>query len=208
MSNIIHTHRTLFLWLALLVAVSVAGCGVDQSPLAADEEAVLQPAAKKGGKGKGPGDSTVNEKTMEENGIAAEMGSAGGKLTVQVQSGDELLIDQENLRIRFKVPKGALSRKESIEMTVEGSWIGLGDQSEPLAITFGPSGLVFKKVCTLTISAGPGLVKNVDIKKLQAWHEHDGILDQAGIRAFTVDETGLNMQVEVPGFSRYFIGRY
>ena len=204
MLNAIHTHRKLMLLLALLVAVSMAGCGVDSAPLAPDEGAVPQPAAKKVKKDKKEKEpSNTNQidqtgmsdkdKVMGEREIIRNIPKKGGKITVQ----------EDRLKITFRVAKNALQETTPIEMKVKGETVS------DLEIEFGPDGLVFEKPCELNVKLS-GWRVDADFADLKTKHIHaDGTVNQAGIISFSIDDAGdIHMKVEVPGFSRYRITRY
>lgn len=163
------------------------------------EQELLQPAAKKGGNGKR--DRRVNQTSTEDNHISGDFNGSGGKITVKANEDAEWM-DGE-LKIMFEVPGGALERGETIDMTIHGS------KASDLVIDFGPSGLVFKKSCTLKIDLGPSLV-DINPKHIEPWHQHgDGSVDDAGIlEVIFGDDGSLSVKIAVDGFSRYGIRRH
>ena len=198
MSN---STRTLILLLALLVAVAVAGCGVDSSPLASDEGMVLQPAAKKVKKDKKDPSNTnqvdqtgmsEKDKVMGERRIIRNIPTKGGKITVQ----------EDGLKITFRISKNALSETTPIEMTIKGETVS------DLEIEFGPDKLVFEELCELKVNLS-GWRVDADFADLNVKHIHaNGKVDQVGIVSFSIDDVGgVCLKVKVPGFSRYWINR-
>ena len=151
--------------------------------------------------------------TEAENDIGAD----GGKLTVQI--GGDMDVTIGHLKVTLEVPKGALRKGETIEMSVYGVHPDYPDGEKILAphqirasnlvIDFGPDGLEFKKSCTLKIRLGAELN---DLKEgdLEPWHQHgDGTVNQAGIISYYVTDTGgVAADISVDGFSRYGLKRY
>ena len=201
--------------LAVLAALAAFafGCGADSSPTAAVDDPVFDPspAAKKAKgladngdkkKAQGTGDDPTyeaysapkaNGKTEDSRVISELFGSRGGKITVE----------QEDLKITFEVPKGAVKKNTLIEMTVKG------DSAKDLDVSFGPSGLLFQKLCTLDIKLY-GRAIDVKIEEIEAVHVGaDGTEDTAGIEsvAYYPETDHLHVEIEVPGFSRYLIRR-
>ena len=202
--------------LALLAFIAGPVEAVEESSWGAIKQAVDDNgvAAKKGGKGKGNKSVKVhNGSTEAEN----DIGAAGGKLTVQVDGDMDVTIG--DLKVTLEVPKNALPKGETIQMSVYGVHPDYpdGDQILPekkirasnLVIDFGPDGLEFRKSCRLKIRLGAEL-NDLKEGELEPWHQHgNGQVNQAGIISYYVTDTGgVAADISVDGFSRYGLKRY
>jgi hypothetical protein len=130
---------------------------------------------------------------------------------------------RDDLEIEFRVPAGALNRPTKITMTV------YGNKLSDLVLAFEPDGLVFNKPAQLKLKIGAERIDRslLDLETLllpfadlQAYHEHDGSVENAAITSVKTYIYALllgevesplplgvydyaRIEVSVPGFSRY-----
>jgi hypothetical protein len=126
--------------------------------------------------------------------VSGLLGLTGGVLTVVEDNGPG---PQDDLRVDFRVPSGALSELTLISMTVSNDAVG------DLLMDFAPDGLDFLTEAELDISQGEDLV-GLPVEQITAWHEHgDGTVEEAIITFRSHSEQTVRVKVAVPGFSRY-----
>ncbi len=200
-------------FLALTLGTLLVGCGgLNQQPLAAG--AALM---KEGGKG--PSDSglstivfSANAPDLSTTRVRAAKPVAykkvskrfyprrNGELEVEFDSDDD---DDHgsNAAVKvkevvFKVRAGAIDREYDISMGVS---VGatLGD----VAVTFSPSGLVFRPPASLKIV----LRGRVNASKLLAYHTHGSTVETIPVN-LSYDDGETVILLQVPGFSVYSMG--
>ena len=193
--------RILLVGAALLAGlVLVNGCGMDQSPMAAEEDAALVPESK----GYlvlsfGDGELTPAAKKVKKHDDDVDkratqtkkIGKEGGKLKVGSKFGQG---GQDDLMVKLEIPKGALDHKVYITMTL----VGLDEGK--LVLEFDPSGLEFLKDAKLTVKMGKDYVNSLET--VEAYHVSDAGTEgtEAGIEEY---HDYFEIRVKVPGFSRY-----
>ena len=172
----------------LMGLLFVAGCGVDQSPVASSDGSELTPAAKKPADKTDSNTSYATAKTTTSWIIEADIGPRGGKIRVQ----------KDHKKISFDAPKGAVDETTHIVMEV------LGEKASELEIVFGPSPLKFNKTCELVIELDAEIV-DLPPEELAPYHLYsDGTVDQAGVLYYETDGEGfIYLVLAVDGFSRY-----
>ena len=141
-------------------------------------------------------DLDVIDKTVNNLAVMGTVDDDGGIYTVI--PGGALDLNKSDLKIRFKVPEGAVSDDVRINMSVTGS------KASDLEVVFGPSGLIFNEPCTLIITLG-GAALDLPLEEIVPYHVHgNGLVDQAGIKNVTVlDDGRVRIKIAVLGFSRY-----
>ena len=206
---------------ALLVLAGLVGCGTDQSPMASQDEAQLvpaegksvltfstdafQPAAKKGKKDKEDEEAEEDEEDEEaeddekaegeEKSAKKKIGKRGGSLKVDLRNERG---GQDDIKVKFTVPKDALEENEEISMTVTGTTLS------DLVIVFTPSGLIFREDARLDIKLGKDLV-DLELDELVVAHtDVNGTVTLFGLVVKEDDE--VEISIRVPGFSRYSLG--
>lgn len=131
--------------------------------------------------------------------------------TVKPDSDRELKIKKEqqagsedDIEVRFKVPKGAVMEEVDIAMTI------LGDDMASLIIAFEPQGLMFDELAVLKLKIGGDLYEQLPddlivnhIYKNEAGYEIEEELD---ILKLKEKKSSLEIWFYVPGFSRYSMG--
>ena len=106
----------------------------------------------------------------------------------------------DDLEVNFTVLPGSLESPVLITMTAYGSTL------EELILAFSPAGLSFDPDAHLTVRIGEDLV-NTPLGKIQGIHEYgDGIVEEVQT---LVHQWGpwVFIDISVPGFSRYSVGR-
>lgn len=187
----------------LALAVFAAGCGMDQSPVASQDEAATLSGAPMGllvfSTGE-PERAAKKVKGLKRTG-SEKIGSKGGTIVV-ADPGKRG--GKDDLQATFTVPKKAL--KKSVEITVNL----YGDNLEELVVEFGPSGLEFKNPSQLVIQVGKDKLGSLDKKEiedqLQVYHIHGDESEEMSFKV-KVGRDGVELIVKVPGFSRYSMGR-
>ena len=183
----------------LALAAFATGCGMDQSPMASGVEeegtalesegktyltlssGALEPAGKRVKIAKG------DEKT-----VSKLIGRAGGVLVVKMDK----VGNEDDLLVKFIVPKKALNEKVKITMAVYGETL------DDLVIEFAPAGLVFEKPAKLKIYKRPGVRLGV----VEAMHHYED--DSSEVAELKVGEEKSHgvITIKIPGFSRYSMG--
>ena len=185
--------------LLLCVAFLVAGCGVDQSPMAATDESLAAPEIAQASDGR-----AFLTFSPEASRGAGKIASAGEGVTASGLVGiygGELQIEKQDDRgvvvAIFAVPEGALTSPVEITMTVYGYTL------EELVVAFDPGGLTFLQEAVLDLEIGNGLV-STPLEDIRAWHEgDDGTVDEANLISALERGNKVKLAVGVPHFSSY-----
>ena len=188
--------------LALLAACWLSACGDQAAPTASVEPAFKKPVFQPNSEIL----STVDASTVDIDcavriigerdvrTVHGEIGPCGGEIVMDATGGRP----QDNMRITFTVPPGALDEIIPITMVVHG------DLLSELVTEFSPSGLLFSPWATLHHHLGTERV-DVDPATLTAVHiysdgtevEVDSAVNHVG------SSKSVQIWVDVPGFSRY-----
>lgn len=204
------------------VLALTTGCGEGKAPLA-PESTTLDQASN------GVTYLTFSPEALERVGKIATIPAAGkttSKTFYPDQTASMKIQDlngsgtRDDLEVEFTVAAGDLSKRKTITMTV------YGNKLSDLVLAFEPDGLVFNHPAQLSVKIG---VERVDrslldlealllpFADLQAYHDHDGTVDNAvitSVKTYTylplLGETETQplydyarINVDVPGFSRY-----
>ncbi|MBT4501867.1 MAG: hypothetical protein HOC74_29315 [Gemmatimonadetes bacterium] len=174
----------------------------------------FQPAAKKGKKDKEDEEAEEDEEDEEaeedeedeeaeddekaegeEKSAKKKIGKRGGSLKVDLRNERG---GQDDIKVKFTVPKDALEENEEISMTVTGTTLS------DLVIVFTPSGLIFREDARLDIKLGKDLV-DLELDELVVAHtDVNGTVTLFGLVVKEDDE--VEISIRVPGFSRYSLG--
>ncbi len=189
----------------LLLGLFLAtGCGIDHSPMTQDTQdeqllqaqeegqSVLTFSSLEGAAKIARGDKA--DETLEDSEV---IGPRGDKLEVEDKGGRG---GKDDLKVTFSVPKKALEKEVEITMWVYGRTLS------ELVVAFEPSGLVFLKDAKLQIHLGKDLV-DLDLSHLEGTHHYgDGSSEEAEIQVEKAGGGAYNVNVRIPGFSRYTLG--
>ena len=229
MAHITDVFKRLTIFAALLSwAAFATGCGVDQSPVASSDEAlILAPAAKPGGgKAKGNDGGETTSTTASSTETATSSDGTGRPLITKTVSGsfspdqsDALDVkfsnsygDWSDLRLskaRFEIQAGALDAAQEITMSVTTGYV-----LEDLDVDFTPDGLIFIPPGTLTLTIWWGCEscrseEQLAILDALAQHIHpDATVTESVFEISRQGNAYLTVAIDVPGFSRYRIARY
>jgi len=209
--------RSFGLIFGILTLVFLAsGCGMDQSPVA-PEEAAVAPAPTTGlvlaFSPETARQAAAKLATIPPEGRSKSeiFGASATELEIKDKNGWGY---KDDLKVKFSTRDGALDSEVEITMTVYGNVL-----SEIVA-AFQPGGLIFLRPATLELELGADLV-DLPLDNLQVWHIHDdGTVEEAeilSIRGYDEDDEEwveenldgadfVNIEVVVPGFSRYSPG--
>ena len=204
-----HFKRFSIIAAILLGLALVAGCGLDQSPVAQDETALepnegrtlleFAPAGtQRAAKPLLPPDGTVTLQ-LPVGTVTELIDPEGGELAIEELNGPGPMDD---LRVYFTVPENGVDEPVEITMTLYGSSL-----SEGLVAEFFPGGLVFSQESQLLFKLGSDMV-DVPLSELRSWHIHDdGTAESATILSIEEQAQGHTLiLLEVPGFSQYCLG--
>ena len=189
----------LFVGAALIGLVFVAGCGMDQAPLASsDESTTLAPAAKqiKSNGNDADVDNSVDA-VYSNNGrtVRATFGPQGGRFRVFDPKGKG---KKDDIEVILTIPEGVLKGNQEIAMTVDG------DDIQTLVVSFEPSGATFLPSIDLRIDLGNELAPNSDVNKVTPYHLYgDNTIEPVDFYYVDRSSYALNAYIKVPGFSRY-----
>lgn len=144
----------------------------------------------------------LEAKDLENRFDSKEIGPHGGSLRVGSLMGAG---GQDNIRAVLKVPNGALAEPLELTMELQGSTLST------INIVFGPA-LVFDLPATLVIHLGRKAI-DLDLDAVVALHVSDDLdgdgqpdlVEEVPIR-MAHGVLGLELQIAVPGFSRYSMG--
>lgn len=215
--------------IGFLGIVLMAGCGVDQSPMASSDEEMLAPAAE------GQMFLVLTSDTAERAGkkiknkgrkIKDHFNHKGGDLEIVEEYDEDDLEelfgedwdddsdddsdddddwddDDFDRNFKFKVSKKALPKDAEVEISME-VW---GNKASEIVVGFTPSGLHFEKDCELEIELGGAWVDLTE-EQIDALHlSADGVTEEAEIKKLKIDDDGnLEIKIKIPGFSRYSMG--
>ena len=118
-----------------------------------------------------------------------------GELEVEIEE------DDAEVDVEFCVEEGGVGEDVVITMTVFGSTL------DDLAIAFEPSGFQFLIPAVLKIDMKSD-DENLESSDIQAFHiYHDGTSVEAEIIGLDADDDELEVEISVPGFSRYGLRR-
>lgn len=226
-------HRLLQLGLLLVFGIYmllVTGCGVDNTPVASTDEApdieqgievvVLHaeyaegyaaPAAKKTkaqrkvdraarqAEREAKREERQRQRDLELRFDSERIGPDGGKLQVGTRAGKG---GQDDIKAQLHVPELALNEPTELTMELQGNTLST------ITLVFGPS-LVFEQPARLNVFLGRDAV-DLDLDTVVALHvtgdgDGDGapdLIEEVPIR-MARGIKGLEVQILVPGFSRY-----
>ena len=136
------------------------------------------------------------QKDLENRQDAREIGPSGGILRVGSKMG---VGGRDDIRATLRIPENALDETLPLTMELQGSTLS------DITLVFGPS-LDFNEPARLVIRLGRAAV-DLDQDTVIALHMSgaDGTVEEVPIRMAT-GVLGLELEIKVPGFSRYSLG--
>ena len=194
MTTYIRRFGLIFCLLALVAFA--AGCGVDQSPVASQDEAVTLSEAPAGLLVFSTGEPERAAKVAEgpkRTGIKM-VGQWGGIVYVY-DNGEEG--GQDDVQALFVVPWKALDEKVEISVSLQG------DVLSNLVVEFGPSGLEFKKPAYLWVKVG---ADKMDADGVRVMHISKDGSEEISTYLKKGRDGNYYIVLKVPGFSRYSMG--
>ncbi len=207
----------------MMALLAVVGCSETPSPLSSDEtqlsDASSAPTLLRFGAGvesaaksMGDDDDEADDDEANDDGAygdesalatSAFIGPKGGKLKIKDKGPKENEDGSKahaSLSVELQIPRGALDDEEEISMSVSGYLLS------ELVIAFAPSGLEFATDARLKIKLGRDRV-DLDAATLYGVHMTEAGETQIVLVEVEVKGSGdVNLNVRVPGFSRYSLG--